>query len=320
MENSPSGSSNSPVDRLIANHDTRITADRSQLYRVFERRFAYQVGRSSVAAGWSQDVVVERWSVPPIEGIEIVMSRHRFVVCLNSAPMSSTFRDDGRARDFNLMPGTVHTIPLGMTSQPRTTSRFETASFEFSSALFERVLDGLAPAPSEQVISCRNVPDQRAHDLNRRILAELAMPSEPLYGEMLCLAMAVHVLRQYGRTRVHALRFKGRLSPIQAGRVLDYMHANLDRRLSISALAHEAGLSDAHFARAFHATFKEPPHRVVLRWRLQRAARLVAKKGYSLAEAAVAAGFCDQAHLTNAMRRHFGRTPGVLIERPKSLI
>jgi hypothetical protein len=136
-----------------------------------------------------------------------------------------------------------------MTSQPRTTSRFETASFEFSSALFERVLDGLSPAPSEQVISCRNVPDQTAHDLNRRILAELAMPSEPLYGEMLCLAMAVHMLRQYGRTRVHALRFKGRLSPIQAGRVLDYMHANLDRRLSISALAHEAGLSDVRTSR-----------------------------------------------------------------------
>lgn len=93
------------------------------------------------------------------------------------------------------------------------------------------------------------------------------------------------------------------------------MHANLDKRLSIAALAREAGLSDAHFARAFRATFNEAPHRVILRWRLERAARLVTKRGCSLAEAATAAGFCDQAHFTNAMRRHFGESPGTLMRR-----
>jgi AraC family transcriptional regulator len=178
--------------------------------------------------------------------------------------------------------------------------------------LMVRLLHGLAAAPSEQIIWHRNVRAPTASDLTCRVVRELANPTEPVYGEMLCLAMTVHLLRQYRCTGLDALRFKARLSAVQTCLVLDYMHANLGGRLTVSVLAHEVGLSEAYFARAFHATFKKPPHRLVLRWRLERAARLVAKTGYSLAEAAMAAGFCDQAHLTNAMRRHFGKTPGNL--------
>jgi AraC family transcriptional regulator len=91
------------------------------------------------------------------------------------------------------------------------------------------------------------------------------------------------------------------------------MQENLDGRLSVSALAHLAGLSEAHFARAFRATFNEPPHRLVLRWRMERAARLIRLEGLSLAEAAAASGFCDQSHFTNAVRRHYGKSPGSLL-------
>lgn len=216
------------------------------------------------------------------------------------------------------MPGTVHLLPQELPTRVGWKGRFDIAALEFSSKFMERLLDGRAPAPSEQVIRCRNVPDPIAFELTRRVVEELAMPTDPLYGELLCLAIGTHVLRQYGRAELDALRFSGRLSAGQAGRVLDYMHANLDDRLSVSALAREAGLSDAYFARAFRATFKVPPHRMVLRWRLERAIRLAAKSGYSLAEAAVTAGFCDQAHFTNAVRRHFGAAPGKFLQHRES--
>jgi AraC-like DNA-binding protein len=69
------------------------------------------------------------------------------------------------------------------------------------------------------------------------------------------------------------VKFKGRLSSIQAKHVLEYMHVNLDGHLSISELARESGLSDDSSAKAFRATFNEPPHRLILRFRLERAAR-----------------------------------------------
>lgn len=104
------------------------------------------------------------------------------------------------------------------------------------------------------------------------------------------------------------------MSAIRARRALDYMRANLNDWLSVSPIAAAAGMSEAHFAWAFCATFEELPHPIMFRWRLERVIRLVGKNGCSQAEAATVVGFCDQAHFTNAIRRHFGIPPGNLLK------
>lgn len=295
--------------------DPRITTGRSQLYVPFGRKLRDQVGHSSVAGGWLEDVVVERWSLPPTEGFKATMARHRLSVLIGASPVFGAWNDDGgHTGEGPMAPGGTHLLPQGLTCQTRWSQTLDIASFEFSSSLIERLLDGRAPSPSEQFIPYRNVPDPVAYDLTRGILAELAAPTERVYGEMLCVALAVHLLLRSGRTGVDAARFKGRLSSAQARRVLDYIHANLDGHLSVSGLARQVGLSDAYFARAFRSTFNEPPHRLILRWRLERAVRLVSIQGFGLADAAIAVGFCDQAHFTNSMRRYFGVTPRRLLK------
>ena len=270
----------------------------------------------SLEHAWRRRVVVERWSLPPNEVFNATMARHRLSVFVGSIPVFGTWNDDGGHQGEGTMaPGGIHLLPQGMTCRTRWSQTLEIASFEFRSSLIERLLDGRAPLPSEQFIPSRNVSDPIAYDLTRCILTELGAPTERLYGETLCVALAVHLLLGFGRTAVDATHQKGRLSSVQARRVLDYMHANLDGRLSVAELAREAGLSDAHFARAFRSTFNEPPHRLILRWRLERAIRLVSIQGLGLADAAIAVGFSDQAHFTHAMRRHFGVTPGSLLRR-----
>jgi AraC-like DNA-binding protein len=296
--------------------DPRIDADRTGLYHSLRQTLSNRIGYSSTAAGWSEDVVAERWSLPPMEGFQNLTLRHRFVVPVGLLPTYVRWDDDGCAGEGLTGPGLISLMPQGLTSRTCWTSDLNVVSLEFSSSLVNRVLDGQdSYGHSEQLVSCRNVPDAIAHDLARNIVAELAMPTERLYGEMLCLALVVHALRAYGHSSVDAVRFKGRLSPIQARRVLEYIRAHLDGSLSIPALAQESGLSDAHFARAFRATFNEPPHRLVLRWRLERSVRLIGLEGFSLADAAAAAGFCDQAHFANAIRRHFGQSPGKLLRQ-----
>jgi AraC family transcriptional regulator len=291
-----------------------VGGHQSRHFSVLRHTLTTQVGYSSAAAGWSDDVVVELWSLPPWEWPEHIIRQHRMVVHNGLNPVSAAWNDDGRLREGLILPGSAHILPQGSLSEGRWSQRLNLASFNFSSTLFERLLDGCVGRASELLIECRNQSDRFAFDLARRIVSELVSPTEALYGDMLCRNLAVHLLRSYGRTRVDALWFRGRLSQMESRRVLDYMHANLDNRLSVSALAKVAGLSDAHFARAFRATFGEPPHKLVLRWRLERAAKLVARKGVGLAEAAVAVGFCDQAHFTNATRRHFGATPASLLK------
>lgn len=80
--------------------------------------------------------------------------------------------------------------------------------------------------------------------------------------------------------------------------------------LSIAAAGEGAGLSETHL-RALARRHLGFPLSTWLLWRkLERAAREVAA-GASLAEAAVAGGFADQAHYARTMRRMFGVTPAM---------
>lgn len=294
--------------------NSAITSVQSTLYGRFGDGLRKQRGLSSLATGWSREVTVERWILPPTDEFRLALASHRVVVFLGPTPLIYRWSDDAHAKTGLTLPGQVSVLPAGLTAVTQWREPLHVASFEFSPALVERLLEVVTAAPSEQLIRCRNVSDGVIYDMTRRIVAELEAPTEPLYGEMLCLGLIMHVLQRHGRIRVRSAGSKGRLSSVQARRVLEFIDAHLGDSLSVSSLACLTGLSGANFARSFRATFREPPHRLILRWRLERAAGLIAKRGISLAEAAIASGFCDQAHFSHAMRRHFGRTPGSLLK------
>jgi AraC family transcriptional regulator len=297
-------------DRGVSN--PRIAASASRVYQPMETTLGDRVGLSSAAANWSEDVDVECWVLPPTEAWEKEWRRHRLVVGIGRTPTFVKWVDDGCKGEGWHAAGMITVLPQTSTSRTAWASDLDIVSLEFSSDLMTRLLDGRdAGAPSDQLISRRNTPDAIATELACRIKAEMASPTERLYGELLCVAVAVQLLRAYGRARVDLAR--GRLSPAQARRSVDYIQANLGGAISVSALARETGLSEAHFARAFRATFDMPPHQLILRWRLERAARLIRLEGFGLADAAFAAGFCDQSHMTNAVRRHFGTSPAALL-------
>jgi AraC-like DNA-binding protein len=79
--------------------------------------------------------------------------------------------------------------------------------------------------------------------------------------------------------------------------------------VSSAALERLTGLSRFRLTRHFEKSLGTSPHRYATMRRLERAKRLVAA-GCSLAEAAAAAGFSDQAHMTRQFRRAYGLSPG----------
>lgn len=98
----------------------------------------------------------------------------------------------------------------------------------------------------------------------------------------------------------------GETQPIDSRlrRVLDA----LDGDLSISDLAHRAGLSTARLRALAQAELGAP----LAHWRLWRRLELAVlrvRAGAPLAAAAVEAGFADQSHLNRTMSRFFGITP-----------
>jgi AraC family transcriptional regulator len=92
------------------------------------------------------------------------------------------------------------------------------------------------------------------------------------------------------------------------GRVVTFIDENLDTSLTLDRLAEEAELSKYHFSRVFRQEVGLPPWSFVRRARVDRARGLL-ELGTSPAAAAVEAGFCDQSHLTRAMKDIVGKTP-----------
>lgn len=90
--------------------------------------------------------------------------------------------------------------------------------------------------------------------------------------------------------------------------VIDFLHANLDVRVSLAALAAVADLSPYHFLRSFQTCYHVSPHQMLMALRLAEAKRLLAT-GMAAAEVASTVGLADQAHLTRAFSRRYGVTP-----------
>jgi AraC-like DNA-binding protein len=88
------------------------------------------------------------------------------------------------------------------------------------------------------------------------------------------------------------------------------VEAHLDGDPSIIDLARECGLSSSHFARAFSRTTGMPPHRWLMKRRVERAKHLLATGELELAQIALACGFVDQSHLNRVFTRFEDCAPG----------
>lgn len=292
--------------------ESPAAADVRGLIHPTKNRVGGRPGSSTLTAGWPEQVMLESWTLSPSEWPELVLERHRVAVFLDRNPVRVSAKVDGCTIENFATAGHIRVLPQGVSAQSSWRTPLKIAVFEISPTLVDRLLDGRIPTASEQLVPHGYVADAFVHDLTRRIVEELKQPTERLYGETLSMTLAAHILQRYGRSRVD-IALKARLPAPKARSVLEFMHSNLGDHLSIAALAQVAGLSEAHFARAFRATFDESPHRLLLRLRLERAIHLVKTKRLSLADAAVAAGFYDQSHFANAVRRNFGVAPRQLL-------
>ena len=77
---------------------------------------------------------------------------------------------------------------------------------------------------------------------------------------------------------------------------------------TLERLATEAGLSRFQTVRAFSRVTGLTPHAYLVERRIQTARRLILA-GNPLADAAAAAGFCDQSHMTRVFSKRYGLTP-----------
>ncbi|MFI7301003.1 helix-turn-helix domain-containing protein [Streptomyces sp. NPDC050121] len=148
-------------------------------------------------------------------------------------------------------------------------------------------------------------------------------PSAGAYADQLALMTAAQLARRHsvrlgappaggwGRVGERAGRQVG-LTDRQFAAVRELIDARLSEPLSLEDLASAAGLGVSQFARRFKARVGCPPHRYLVRVRVEQAARLLRAGSMPIAQVAAACGFSHQEHLSRVVRAQLGTTPAAL--------
>lgn len=164
-------------------------------------------------------------------------------------------------------------------------------------ALFQQALGGRPLPFVEGGIS----DDPRLYAATDVLLRGMDYPLDPLERDdaILDLALALDAVSGARRLRQTADYHAAR-------RAREYLHDALDCAVSLDDLAAATGRDRWSLSRDFRAFFGTSPYRYLTMRRLDRVRQLMLL-GRPLVEAAAAAGFADQSHMT----RHFTKTYGL---------
>lgn len=136
-------------------------------------------------------------------------------------------------------------------------------------------------------------------------------PAGRTYADQLGVMIAGQLVRHHSTRRPESPARRG-LSARQFAAVRELLDARLAEPLPLAELARAAGLSVSHFSRGFKARTGLPPHRYLMRLRVERACRLLRTTTVPISEVAARCGFSHQEHLTRVVRAQLGTTPGAL--------
>jgi AraC family transcriptional regulator len=148
---------------------------------------------------------------------------------------------------------------------------------------------------------------RRLSPIVARASAALAAPTDMAWQE-LSVEVAAQATKADGRVRPDRDGVTaGTLARVT--RSVRSIDRHPDARLTLEALAREAGLSPYHFLRTFQRLTGVTPHRYIRRLRLRHAAtRLIVEPGNVL-DIALDSGFGDVSNFNRAFRSEFGVSP-----------
>ena len=169
---------------------------------------------------------------------------------------------------------------------------------------------GMRPIEKLPTVLC--IEDPIMHALALSIVPMLANPerTSSAFIDSVAQAFHAHVISTYGSPIKSEYPVRSGLTPAQLRRSQKLIESRLDRDVSITDLAKECRLSRSHFARAFRQATGMPPHKWIIKKRVDRAKELLLESGLELAQIGLACGFFDQSHFTRAFVRQEGYGPG----------
>jgi AraC family transcriptional regulator len=152
-----------------------------------------------------------------------------------------------------------------------------------------------APRLTEQIVRLWHAVEDGAP--GSRLLADQVMRE------------ALQLLARRTETAPPVRNARERLPSHTLRRLRDFVESSLALDLDVSTMADVAGMSPAHFARAFAATAGRTPFEYVMTRRLERGRQLLERTDRSALAIALEVGFKTPSHFASRFRREYGVTP-----------
>jgi AraC-like DNA-binding protein len=130
----------------------------------------------------------------------------------------------------------------------------------------------------------------------------------PAYIDGLAIALLTRLVSRFAASgwdeRRAAISLDGRLQ-----RSIDFINAHLADDLRLASMSSVAGLSPYHFSHLFTAAIGMPPHRYLLKLRIERARERLRFSRDSILAVALDCGFKDASHFARVFARETGLSP-----------
>ena len=166
---------------------------------------------------------------------------------------------------------------------------------------------------SLEIVPTDVVTDDRLTHLLFALDAERARgySTGKLFVDSIETALANILLTSFSTFTPRSIPGKGGMAPHVLRRVVEFMHANMDKQIDLKDLADCAGLSLSHFSFQFRASTNQSPHQYMLRLRIERSKQLLKDFRLSVLDVGLEVGFRNQQHFATVFRNSVGVPPSV---------
>lgn len=250
-----------------------------------------------------------------IASVDEVAGMHHYVsLNVDERPVTLELKEANGFRRVVLRRGSAWVVPAGDVISLRVNSTFRYVRMSIDPIYFSRLAGHPDSSPIQLHRTYGVAKSQIGHLLDALVAeADSGNPGGLAFVEALAMGMSRQIALHAGEPQ-RVQRLRGGLSAAAKRRTLELMDEHYAASLTVDLLAHEVGLSPAHFARAFKETLGQAPHSYLLKLRLEKARRLLDHSDAVLSNVAQRTGFADQAHFTRLFKREFGVTPGALMK------
>jgi AraC family transcriptional regulator len=260
----------------------------------------------------SSSLLVERRDLEPISWQSHLLDDQLFHFFMKPAVIGYSLRDAATVK-IPVAPGQIVFCPRKEWHNIRWDERISVLSIRIpDSALMEAARERLADR-SLDIVPRQLVTDDRLTHLLFALDAERARgySAGKLFVDGIEAAVANILLTSFNTFAPRSISGKGGMAPHLLRRVVEFMHANMDKQIGLKDLADCAGLSLSHFSFQFRASTNQSPHQYMLRLRVERSKELLADSRLSVLDVGLEVGFRNQQHFATVFRNSVGVPPSV---------